>query len=262
MAVTAYIEIEEGFHILCEVPQDLAIHEGDMCVIEADKVQEYGRVNKLEQDVIHPAGSHMGRVVRCATLQDQAKAKENIVMNKMAVETCTAKAEKLKLEMRLVRVRYSFDRAVLVVTFTAEDRVDFRDLVKELAEEMHMRIEMKQIGVRDEAGIIGGMGLCGRAMCCCQWLHHFESINAKAAKVQRLSMNPAAISGVCGRLKCCLRFEYHQYKKMGENIPRDGARVECPAGKGCVLSANILTQRVKVRLDDNRIQEYSVEELK
>lgn len=263
MVRNAYIEIDDGFHVVCESPPDLAIHEEDMCIVNVDGIMEYGRVKKLTE-----CGSPCKRegershVVRCATLQDQAKAQENALMSKMAAETSLAKAKKHGLDMCLVRVRYSFDRAALIITFTAEKRVDFREMIKELAEELHARIEMKQIGVRDEAGIIGGMGPCGRSLCCCTWLHHFESINAKTAKVQKLSMNPAAISGSCGRLRCCLRFEYDQYVQMSKGIPRDGVKVECSAGKGHVVSSNIIAQRVKVQLDDGRMHECPVSELK
>ena len=183
-------------------------------------------------------------------------------MRKMALDACVAKAEKFKLEMRLVRVRYSFDRAVLLVLFAAEERVDFREMVKELTVELRTRIEMKQIGVRDEAAIIGGMGPCGRALCCSKWLRHFAAVNIKAVKTQNMSLNPAAITGMCSRLKCCLRYEYETYKEIGRNIPRLGSTVQCPCGNACVVSKDILKQRVRVRLDDQRVLEYDVSEIK
>lgn len=262
MSRFALVEIEDGPRLRCYCEPDLAIHVGDRCVVEADNVLEAGRVAELEESDAAPSGRKTAKVLRCATLQDQAKAKENALRSKMALDSCMAKVEKYKLEMRLGRVRYSFDRKVLMVLFTAESRVDFREMVKELAGELHTRVEMKQIGVRDEAGHIGGMGPCGRAMCCCSWLHRFESINVKMAKAQGLSLNPATISGMCGRLKCCLRYEYDQYRELGRKIPREGAMVECPEGKGKVIGRDVLAQRVRVRIDQDRIVEFDADDVK
>jgi cell fate regulator YaaT (PSP1 superfamily) len=120
---------------------------------------------------------------------------------------------------------------------------------------------MRQIGVRDEAGIIGGVASCGRALCCCTWLHAFAPINVRMAKTQRMSLNPVTISGMCGRLKCCLRYEYDCYREMGRDLPFDGSVVECPGGRGCVVDRNILARRLRVRLEDNRVQEYAAEQV-
>jgi len=160
-----------------------------------------------------------------------------------------------------VRVKYSFDRSVLVILFAAEERVDFQEMVKEISDELRTRVEMKQIGIRDEAGITGGLGPCGRNLCCCTWLNNFESINVKMAKIQRLSLNPGAISGMCGRLKCCLLYEYENYRELGRLLPRDGAAVKCPDGKGYVIDKDILAQRVRVRLDDERVLEYGADDV-
>jgi cell fate regulator YaaT (PSP1 superfamily) len=177
------------------------------------------------------------------------------------MNSLTSKVEKLGLDMRVVRARYSFDRAVLHVTFTAEERIDYSALVQELGAELRTRIEMNQIGVRDEAGMIGGMGPCGRKLCCCSFLHRFESINVRMAKAQRVSLNPGAISGMCGRLKCCLRYEFETYRELGRNLPHDGALVQGPDGKGQVIDKDVLRQRLKVRLEDERILDYDVNEI-
>jgi cell fate regulator YaaT (PSP1 superfamily) len=203
-----------------------------------------------------------GQVQRRATLQDQARADENALMSKMAAKTCAQIIAKQELAMRLTRVRYTFDRAILKVLFSAEDRLDIRELVKELGRELHARVAMKQIGVRDEAGMIGGMGSCGRALCCCSWLHHFDSINVKMAKTQGLSLNPAAIGGCCGRLKCCLSYEFQQYRELGRELPELGAPVQCPDGRGTLVEKNILSQRVRLRLGGGRVQEYGVADIK
>ncbi len=249
----AYVEVDDTQHLSCFVPEDLALHEGDQCIVQVGNITEYGRVLRLE-DLAEGAqrDNDAPRVVRCATLQDHAKADETALMSKMAMRTCEAKAAECELNMRLVRVHYSFDRAVLTVQFSAEERVDFRKLVKDLSAELRTRIEMRQIGVRDEAAVIGGLGPCGRCLCCCTWLDHFESINVKMAKTQKLTLTPGAINGMCGRLKCCLRYEYEQYKEYGRHLPREGACVQCREGRGTVTGRNILGQRVTIRLEDDR----------
>jgi len=260
---TAYVEVDDGRQLKCHVPRDLAIHQGDLCIIETDNVQNVAKVVDFQKNESGSVdGDKSPRVLRCATLQDQAKASENALMGKMAMETCQAKVEKYELDLRLIRVRYSFNRLVLTVVFHAKGRVDYREMVKELAGELVTRIEMKQIGVRDVAGIVGGLGPCGRRLCCATWLHSFESVNVKMAKMQRLSLNPGAISGMCGRLKCCLRYEYDTYEELERELPREGLRVQCPDGKGCVIGRNILAQRVKVRLNDDRVLEYNVNQVK
>jgi cell fate regulator YaaT (PSP1 superfamily) len=253
MPQVAYVEVDDTQHLSCFVPEELSLHEGDQCIVQVGNTTEYGRVLRLE-DFVEGArrNADIPKVVRCATLQDHAKADETALMNKMAMRTCEAKAAKYELNMRLVRVRYSFDRAVLTVQFSAEERVDFRQLVKDLSSELRTRIEMRQIGVRDEAAIIGGLGPCGRHLCCCTWLQHFESINVKMAKTQKLTLTPGAINGMCGRLKCCLRYEYEQYKEYSRHLPREGSCVECREGCGHVVNRNILGQHVTVRLEDDR----------
>ena len=257
-----YIEVGDGQHVKCVCAAELSLHEGDQCIIESDRLLDFGRVIGFDDAAgVVPKEAGVSKVLRRATLQDQAKANENVLMNRMALKTCVAKSEKFNLGMRLVRVRYTFDRTVLMVLFTADDRLDFREMVKELAGELRSRVEMKQIGVRDEAGIIGGTGTCGRSLCCCSWLRHFESINVKMAKAQRLSLNPSAMSGMCGRLKCCLRYEYDCYKEMNKHLPRDGESVKCPDGVGVVVDKNVLEQKVRVRLEDRRVLEYGVDQV-
>ena len=264
MSRVAYVQVDDGIPLRCAVPEGLAIHQGDVCIIEVERIVDVGQVKELDDVAEDAAGgdsSKMPVVLRCATLQDQAKADDNALRSRMAMGTCNAAIEKHELDMRLINVRYSFDRAVLMVTFSAETRVDFRDMIRDVSHELNARIEMDQIGVRDEAGIIGGLGTCGRKLCCCTWLHRFESVNVKMAKVQNLSLNPGAISGMCGRLKCCLRYEYEHYREMSHTCPPDGARVRCPEGCGRVFARNVLGQKVKVRLDDNGVTECAVGDL-
>jgi len=258
------IRIDDGPEVDCIGPEDLSIHQGDRCLAKVGDVVEIGQVLEFRDGSrLKPeADEKFPTVLRCATLQDQSKASENVLRSKMARETCVTIAEKLALALRLVTVRYSFNREILLVQFAADASVDPRGMVKELAAELRTRVDMRQIGVRDEAAIIGGMGPCGRVLCCCSWLNRFESVNVRMAKAQAVSLNPASMSGMCGRLKCCLRYEYEQYREMGRNMPHDGAQVECPHG-GCgrVFARNIMAQRVKVRLEDGRVAEYGVDEV-
>jgi cell fate regulator YaaT (PSP1 superfamily) len=171
----------------------------------------------------------------------------------MAKEACGKQIEEHKLDVHLVSVRYNFDRSLLTVCFTADERVDFRDMVKALGTELGTRVEMRQIGVRDAAGLTGGVGPCGRLLCCCSWVKRFEGVNVKMAKAQRLSLNPTAISGMCSRLKCCLRFEHDCYREYARHLPREGTQVECHQGRGRVIDRDILGQRLRVRLEDDRV---------
>lgn len=257
----ALVQLDIGRPLRCFSPSNLAIHEEDLCIVEVDRVLEYGPILSLETMPPAEDTSKLPRLVRRVTLQDQAQEKETEVMSKLAVEKCTAAAEEHDLDIRMVRIRYSFDRQVLTILFSSEARVDFRGMVKDLSTDLKVRVRMQQIGVRDEAAIIGGMGPCGRMMCCAQWLDSFESINIRMAKAQRISMNPNAISGMCGRLKCCLKYECDQYHDMDRMLPRDGEQVRCEHGKGCVVDKNIMAQRLKVRLEDNRVVDVSAKDV-
>lgn len=259
---TVHVEIVDGQRLPCGRPAELAIHVGDPCIVEHGGLSDFARVLLLTETPYEVTGVASARLVRQATLQDQAKARENELMTRMARKSCTAAAKKFALNLRLVRIRYSFDRQTLVILFVAEERVDFREMVKALSTELRVRVEMRQIGVRDEAAMVGGLGSCGRTMCCCSWLRTFESINVKMAKTQRLSLNPASISGMCGRLKCCLRYENECYRDLNSHLPRDGAIVQTPQGAGRVLDKNVLKQMVTVQMEDARVLVFKACELK
>jgi len=256
------VDVDAGEHIQCVCPAGVAVHEQDRCIYDTGQVLEIGTISSILADESDPAvAARLPRIVRCVSLQDQAKARENDLMGKMAMDSCRAMVTELQLPMRLVRARFTFDRKLFLVLFAAEDRVDFRELVKRLSTEQHCRVELRQIGVRDEAALIGGLGPCGRVQCCCSWLKTFESVNVRMARTQRLSLNPNAISGMCGRLKCCLRYEYDQYREALQGMPREGTRVETPDGRGRVIDVITLPRRVRVRLEDERIMAYDVDEL-
>jgi cell fate regulator YaaT (PSP1 superfamily) len=256
------VRLDDDVELKCVSPADLAIHENDYCVVSAGKVLQFGRVSRLaEADAETPEMKDWPKVLRRATLQDQSRARENAAYLKMATHSCERKIEEQKLDMQLVSVQHSFDRKLVTISYTAAERVEFGEMVKDLASELQARIEMKQIGVRDAAALVGGMGPCGRSLCCCSWLKEFEAVSVRMAKNQRLSLNPNTISGVCGRLKCCLRYENACYCDLAKNLPRDGAAVTCPEGKAYVIDKNVLAQRVRVRTEDNRIYEFSVDEI-
>lgn len=258
----AQVEIDDGPTVRCVLAADLAIHPGDQCVVKVDGVTEFGKIAGLEDDPGDRAASEKEpTVLRRATLQDQAKASESAIMSRMARDTCLEVAEKHDMKIRLVRVRYSFERQVLMVLFAAEERIDCREYAKDLSAEIRARVDIRQIGVRDEAAIKGGMGPCGRVMCCCSWLHDFASINVRMAKAQRLSLNPSTISGMCGRLKCCLRYEFDCYRQMGSKVPREGTLVECGHGCGRVVDRDILRQRVRVRMEEGPVKVFAVDDV-
>jgi cell fate regulator YaaT (PSP1 superfamily) len=256
--------IDGGGDLNCWCPTDLAIHAGDLCVVGRFDIQEYGRVAKFEErDGPAPGGREVARLMRRATLQDQSKADENALHRKMAMKTCAKVAERMGLQLRLVRGHYSLDRGVLMVEFTSEERLDLREIARQIGEELHARVELKQLGVRDEAGIIGGMGPCGRQLCCSSWIKRFSSINVKMAKIQGLSLNPTAIGGCCGRLKCCLGFENEAYRELSQHVPPVGSIVQCPGGgAGCVRERNLLRQQVRVCMQDGQVLQYRADEVR
>lgn len=251
------IQLEDGTLVKAYSPAELAIHKGDQCVVDVHHVPEYGEITRLvEREGDMPARGQHGLVLRRATLQDQSRARENAVVGRMAVRTVGKRIEADKLPIHVVQVRYSFDRAVLHVTYTSEERVECGEAARALSSELRVRVELRNIGVRDSARLIGGMGVCGRPLCCRTWMKDFDGVSVKMAKAQRLALNPSSIGGGCGRLKCCLKYEFECYRRLGERLPKDGARVCCPEGQGCVVDKDILRQRIKVRTDDGRIMDF------
>ncbi len=236
---------------------------GEQVIVETSRGQEIGEVLIIEkevagEDVVQP----LKKVIRRTGAEDLVQHKDNINREKEAFRICLQKIAKHGLVMKLIRVEYTFDRSKIIFYFTADGRVDFRALVKDLAAIFHTRIELRQIGVRDEAKMIGGIGPCGRSFCCHTFLEEFESVSIKMAKTQNLSLNPTKISGVCGRLMCCLRYEADTYECEKENYPRINARVITPDGDGRVVSVSVVKKTVQVELKEARTQrEYPVEEV-
>lgn len=214
-----------------------------------------------ENSVVQP----LKKVLRIATDEDFKRAEENRKKEKEAFDICLKKIKEHKLDMKLVEVEYTFDLNKVLFYFTADGRVDFRDLVKDLASVFRTRIELRQIGVRDEAKMLGSFGICGRNLCCAQFLGDFAPVSIKMAKEQGLSLNPTKISGACGRLMCCLKYEQDVYDELLKITPHQGAIVRTPMGKGTVVNVNLLKGKLKVNVEgekENTIAEFNVSEVK
>ena len=248
-------------------PADFQVKVGDHVIVETARGIEYGSVVQgirevADDKVIMPLKS----VIRIATEEDDKKAIENNEKEKKAFKICKEKIAKHGLEMKLIETEYTFDNNKVLFYFTADGRIDFRELVKDLASVFKTRIELRQVGVRDETKMLGGIGICGRPLCCNTYLSEFIPVSIKMAKEQSLSLNPTKISGICGRLMCCLKNEQEAYEELNSNLPDIGEKVKTFAGfKGEVVSVNVLRQKVKivVEVDDEReIKEYAIDELK
>ena len=249
-------------------PEDLDISQGDHVVVETARGIEYGYVvlgiKEVDDDkIVQP----LKPVMRVATPDDDEKAEKNREKEKEAFKICQEKIRKHELEMKLIDAEYTFDNNKVLFYFTADGRIDFRELVKDLASVFKTRIELRQIGVRDETKILGGIGICGRPLCCHSYLADFVPVSIKMAKEQNLSLNPTKISGVCGRLMCCLKNEQETYEELNSRLPNVGDYVTTPDGlKGEVNSLSVLRQLVKVVVnlenDEKEIREYKVNELR
>ena len=250
MAVIIGVRFKNTGKVYYFDPGQNQLEKGSLVVVETARGIECGEVvipNKEVADstIVKP----LKPVLRPATPEDKRRAKENAEKEQRAMRVCQEKIAAHKLDMKLVDVEYTFDNSKILFYFTADGRVDFRDLVKDLASVFRTRIELRQIGVRDEAKMLGGLGICGRPFCCSQFLSDFQPVSIKMAKEQGLSLNPTTISGSCGRLMCCLKYEQDAYESLLRMTPKVGALVTTKEGKGVVCDANILTGVVKVRLD-------------
>ena len=231
-------------------PAGLEVQPGQGVIVETSRGLEYGECAQgntqvEEETVVQP----LRPLVRIATEEDEKTVEKNREKEAKAFQICQEKIAAHALEMKLVEAEYSFEGNKVLFFFTAEGRVDFRALVKDLASTIHARIELRQIGVRDEAKMLGGLGICGRPFCCAQFLDEFQPVSIKMAKTQNLSLNPTKISGTCGRLMCCLKYEQEAYEDLVKHTPKQESFVETPDGAGTVSSVNLLRQQVQVRLD-------------
>ncbi|MBN1494101.1 MAG: stage 0 sporulation family protein [Candidatus Omnitrophica bacterium] len=246
------IQLRDAGKIVYYNPRGLKFKIGEGLIIESDRGVDYGVViSEVEQLDNAKIEQPLKSVIRVADEKDHEKIKANKEKAREAIDTCYQKVQQHNLPMKLVDAEYSFDLSKLIFYFTSEGRVDFRELVKELASIFKVRIELRQIGVRDEAKMFGGVGHCGRELCCTSFLRDFEPVTIKMAKEQNLSLNPTKISGVCGRLMCCLGYENETYKECAKTLPRNGDRVKTRDGKeGKIIEVNILKRKALIVIDD------------
>jgi cell fate regulator YaaT (PSP1 superfamily) len=247
-------------------PDGNQLKKGDQVIVETARGVECGEVameNRTvsDEEIVQP----LKKLIRIATTEDLKRVEENHKKEKNAFQICLRKIAAHKLEMKLVDVEYTFDNSKILFYFTADGRVDFRELVKDLASVFRTRIELRQIGVRDEAKMLGGLGVCGRPFCCSTFLGGFQPVSIKMAKEQGLSLNPVKISGICGRLMCCLKYEQNSYSEMLRLVPSVNSIVMTPQGKGTVVEQDVLKGLVKVKLDTSSLEgdrQYHYSEIK
>ena len=246
------IQFRPGQKIYYFDPDGVNYNPGDHVIMDTARGAEYGTVtggnHKIPpKDVVAP----LRKVLRLATAQDEKIVAENRAKEKKAYDVCLQKISDHGLDMQLVSAEVAFDGSKILFYFTADERVDFRELVKNLASVFHTRIELRQIGVRDKAKMVGGLGICGRPFCCASFLEDFQPVSIKMAKTQNLSLNPTKISGTCGRLMCCLKYEQDAYEDLIRTSPKMESLVDTPEGRGTVVEIDLLRQRVKVRMEES-----------
>lgn len=243
--------------------EQVDIRPGDICVFQKDFHTDTAQVVR---EVKEPSGGAdvmtLPEIQRVAAMNDLAAVNANVPKEREAMKSAAHFVEQLQLPMKLINAHYTLDGKLVTIQFSADGRVDFRELVKELSRSLNTRIELRQIGVRDETGIYGGIAVCGRELCCCRILKEFNSINVRMAKEQDLSLTPATISGVCGRLKCCLKFEHEGYVELEKGMPRKGEFCDTPNGRGKVTDRNLLLRRVSVTFEGGSVSTFPVEDVK
>ena len=227
----------------------------DLVIIEVERNMEFGKIiSDPDKVCTGKTEAAAGKVIRMASDGDLRQVVNNEIKAGEALKTCKAKIVESKMDMQLVQAEYSFDGTKIIIFFTAEGRVDFRNLVKDLAKMLRVRIELKQIGVRDKAKIVGGYGVCGRELCCSSYMKDFHPLSIKMVKDQGLPLNPQKISGVCGRVKCCMAYEYQVYREFSRSLPKIGAKISTPDGeKGRVVALDILKRFVTVDLGEGKM---------
>jgi len=244
------VHFRDGGKVYYFSPQEFTLEAGDAVIIDTARGPEFGicaagNHTVSSRDVVQP----LRKVLRRATEQDIAANEQNRRKEREALQICQKKVSDRGLDMQMVSAEYAFDGSKLLFFFTSEGRVDFRELVKDLASQFHTRIELRQIGVRDKAKMVGGLGICGRPFCCREFLDDFQPVSIKMAKTQNLSLNPTKISGTCGRLMCCLKYEQDAYEDLIRTAPKADSFVDTPDGRGTVSEVNLLRQNVKVRME-------------
>lgn len=256
------VRLREAGKITYFFTSGLKFDIGDYVIVEADRGLDYGEIVSEPEMVLDKVIEEpLRRIIRKTNPWDHRQVEKNKKKVKELMGTCNKKIDAFSLPMKLVDAEYSFDRSKIIFYFTAEERVDFRELVKELANIFRARIELKQIGVRDEARILGGFGPCGRELCCAKFLKDFETVTIRMAKEQKLSLNPTKISGLCGRLMCCLGYESATYKELMKGLPRIGHEIKTKEAKGKVVGVNPLKRNVTIETAEGKRIEVSFKKL-
>jgi cell fate regulator YaaT (PSP1 superfamily) len=259
----AAISFQPSGHLYNYLAGDLDLRRGDRVLVESEIGERIGTV-VIEPHEAAPSLdlSSLKHVRRVASSVDLDIEEDNLLQEERARRLCVERIRERRLQMKLVNAEYTFDSRKVIFYFIAEGRVDFRELVRDLANTLRVRVEMKQIGARDETKVTGGVGPCGRELCCSSWLRDFDAVTVKMAREQGLALNPSRLAGMCGRLKCCLRYEYATYVELKRSLPNQGKRVQSVKGDGKVIRQNILKQTVTIQLDnDGGVVEATLEDL-
>ncbi len=231
---------------------NVEVKRGDLVIVEADRGIEFGQIVSIELSKSSREKGLSGKVLRKVTDADRKQLDNNRTKAREALNVCISKVTEMKLDMHVLRAEYAFDATKIVFYFISEGRIDFRDLVKELARMFRMRIELKQIGVRDRAKMMGGYGVCGESLCCSSFMKDFQQLSIKMAKEQALPLNPSKISGVCGRIKCCMAYEFEVYRELNRGLPKMGAKIQIAEGKGKVVNLDILKRMMTVDIGEGK----------
>jgi cell fate regulator YaaT (PSP1 superfamily) len=256
------VQVRLGEHrsVIYVDDRDVECRRGDHVIVEVERGTEFARVasRSVPQGESEKKFFSSGRIIRKATETDMRQIENNRTKAKDALHACIGKITEYKLDMNLLTCEYAFDGSKILFYFTSEGRVDFRELVKDLARLFRVRIELKQIGVRDRAKMIEGYGVCGQHLCCASFIKDFSQLSIKMAKEQALPLNPSKISGVCGRIKCCMAYEFNVYKELNKGLPKMGGKIQTPDGKGKVINLDILKRLVHVDLGDGKIIKMTI----
>lgn len=244
------VKFNEGIKLDCQVAENVEVKSGDWVIVKNDRVSDIGQITTAVPKERWPDDKNKepASIIRTANEQDELQAKSSFEKTKEVHNIAREEIREHKLVMKLIKTHCTFDNNLIIFLFTADGRVDFRQLVKSLSRRLSCRIELRQVGVRDETAVIGGFGTCGRPFCCSTFLNYFESINVRTAKDQGLPLNPATISGACSRLKCCLKYEHEAYIDLQRGMPKQGSVYKTSEGDGKVIDVNYLKSKIRVRL--------------
>lgn len=259
MGRTIHVKLGEYRDASAYDQNDVDVKRGDFVILEADRGSEFGEVvSDVENNLLGKEERPKGKILRVATEGDMKQIENNRMRAKESINTCMRKITDRKLDMRLVCAEYTFDSSKIIFFFTSDGRVDFRILVKDLAKVFRVRIELKQIGVRDKSRIVSGHGVCGRELCCSSFIKDFHALSIKMAKEQGLPLNPSRISGSCGRIKCCMAYEFNVYKEFSKGLPKMGDKFAVGEEKGKIIDINILKRTVFVDMGEGKIVKVAI----